>query len=78
MVLSEEEQDGCLLLPDHDAEWGAGELVRLAELVLQVLEVCGGDVFWMADKHGEDRWFGGHLGDKGRLGNGRRLVFASR
>jgi hypothetical protein len=47
-----------LLLPDHEAERGAGELVGLAQLILQIFQVGRGDVFRMADKHREDRWFG--------------------
>lgn len=74
----EEAQSGCLLLPDHDAERGAGEEVRLAELVLQKFQVCGGDIFRVADEQRKDRWLSGDLGDKGGLRPSCGFVLPSR
>lgn len=68
----------ALLLPDHEAERGAGELVSLAQLILQVPEVGGRHVPRMTDKQREDRWLGGHLRDKGRFRHRRRLVLTDR
>ena len=65
-----------LLLPDHDAQRGAGEEIRLAELVLQIFQVGRGDVFGMTDEEYKDRRFGGYLGDKSRLCAGRWFVLA--
>lgn len=59
-----------LLLPDHDAERGAGELVGLAQLILQVSEVRGREVLRMADEQCKDRRLGGHLRDEGGLRDG--------
>ncbi len=75
MVKQERER---LLLPDHEAERGAGELVGFAQLILQIFQVRRREVFRMADKQGKDRRFGGHLRDIGGLRHSRRLVLAGR
>src|SRR5215510_2345722 len=67
-----------LFLPDEDTNRGAGEVIFLSELVLEISQIGRSDVSRMAHKQGEDGRLRGDLGYKGGLGDLSGLPLANR
>ena len=54
-----------LFLSGEESKRGAGESIRLAELILQKLEIGGSDVLRMTDEQGKDGGVSRHLSHEG-------------